>query len=64
LSVLPDASQGKFPSQSTQALPSLQEITAWDKQRQDAINSPEISGNSVRCQGCEMFDSSELTPRG
>jgi len=45
-------------------LPSLEEIAAMKKQREEAINSLEISGNSVLCQGCEMFDSSELTPRG
>jgi hypothetical protein len=39
-------------------LPSLEEIAAMEKQREDVINSLEISGNSVRCQGCEMFDSS------
>jgi hypothetical protein len=36
-------------------LPSLQEIEAMDKQRQEAIESIEISGNSARCQRCSAY---------
>ena len=35
-------------------LPSLQEIEEMDKQRSKAIESLEISGNSVKCQRCSQ----------
>jgi hypothetical protein len=36
-------------------LPSMEEIAAMDKLREDAINSLEISGNSVKCQQCSAY---------
>jgi hypothetical protein len=35
-------------------LPSLEEIQEMDSQRSQAIESLEISGNSVKCQKCGM----------
>ena len=36
-------------------LPSLEKIAEMDKQRQDAINSLDISDNKAKCQQCSTY---------
>ena len=43
-----------FDMSNSVIVPDIEQIEKWDRQREHAIESLEISGNFVKCQRCRL----------